>query len=75
MEPYFLNYINPNNYNLNRVINIRASISTYRMFIIKGFTKKIKVIFNNINKVFTAKILFLIIKQKKSIRKYIALFK
>jgi len=62
MKSYFLNYINFNNYNINKAINIRTNISTHRMFTIKKFTKKIKVIFDNINKVFTIEILLLTIK-------------
>ena len=75
MKLYFLNYINLDNYNLNKVINIRVNVNIYKMFIIKKFAKEIKIIFSNINKIFTAKILLLIIKQKKLIKEYIAFFK
>ena len=54
--------MNFNNYNLNKIINIWVNINICKIFIIKKFTKKIKIIFNDINEVFTAKILFLIIK-------------
>jgi len=70
-----LDYINFNNYNLNKMINIRANIGTYRMFIIKELAKKIKVIFGDINKVFMIKILLLIIKQKKLIKEYTVFFR
>ena len=70
-----MDYINFNNYNLNKMINIRANIGTYRMFIIKELAKKIKVIFGDINKVFMIKILLLIIKQKKLIKEYTVFFR
>ena len=59
---YFKDYINLNNYNLNGAINTRANIGTRKIFIMKRFTKKIKIIFSNINEIFMIKILLLIIK-------------
>jgi len=50
-------------------------MSTRKIFIIKEFTKKIKIIFNNINKIFIAKTLLLTIKQKGLIKEYTAFFR
>jgi len=54
--------MNPDNYNLNGAINIRASVGTRKIFIMKGFTEEMKVMFGDINEVFTAETLLLIIK-------------
>ena len=75
MEPYLLDYMNPDNHNPNGAINTRASAGTRRMFTMKGFTEEMKVIFGDINEVFTAKTLLLTIKQKGSVREYTALFR
>jgi len=75
MKPYLLDYINPDNYNPNRAINTQASTDTRRMFTIKGLTEEMKVMFGDINEVFTAKILLLTIKQKGSVKEYTALFR
>ena len=67
--------MNLDNYNLNGAINIRASVSTCKIFTMKGLTEEMKVIFGDINEVFTAETLLLIIKQKGSVREYTALFR
>jgi len=67
--------MNPNNHNSNGAINTRASVGTRKIFTMKGLTEEIKVIFGDINEVFTAETLLLTIKQKGSVRKYTALFR
>jgi len=72
---YFEDYINLNNHNSNEAINTRASVNTRKIFTMKGLTEEIKVMFGDINEVFTAETLLLIIKQKRSVREYTALFR
>jgi len=67
--------MNPNNHNSNKAINTQASIGTHKIFTMKGLTKEMKVMFGDINEVFTAKTLLLTIKQKRSVREYTALFR
>jgi len=75
IKPYFEDYMNPDNHNSNGAINTRASVSTRKIFTMKGLTEEMKVMFGDINEVFTAKTLLLTIKQKGSIKEYTALFR
>ena len=75
IEPYFEDYMNPDNHNSNGAINTRASVGTRKIFTMKGLTEEMKVMFGDINEVFTAETLLLTIKQKGSVREYTALFR
>jgi len=70
-----LDYMNPDNYNPNGAINTRDSAGIRRMFTMKGLAEEMKVMFGDINEVFTAETLLLTIKQKGSVREYTALFR
>ena len=67
--------MNPDNHNSNGAINTRASIGTRKIFTMKGLTEEMKVMFSDINEIFTAETLLLTIKQKGSVREYTALFR